>query len=257
VAPGGRWAARRGGSVASPDMLTIDEIQRVLVIMAHPDDVDFSAGGTVAGFTDAGVTVSYCIITDGDAGGFDPAIARDAIGGIRRDEQTKAAACLGVFDLYFLGYPDGYLQPTLELRRDISRIIRKVRPQIVIVQSAQRSYESMYGSHPDHLAAGEAAICAVYPDARNEFWMPELIAEGFAAWTVPETWVTAHTNSNHAVDITDYMDRKFAALVSHRSQISDADEMMTRVRQWNASNAVSQGLASDRYAEIFLVISTA
>ncbi|MGE0304928.1 MAG: PIG-L deacetylase family protein [Acidimicrobiia bacterium] len=237
-------------------MLAMDSIERVLVVTAHPDDVDFGAAGTVAHFTDAGKQVTYCIVTDGDAGGFDPSIPRDAIGGIRRDEQTKAAACLGVYDLFFLGHPDGYLQATLELRRDIARIIRKVRPQIVLCQSAVRSYERVFASHPDHLAAGEAAIAAVYPDARNEFWMPELMAEGFGPWSVPETWVMAHPETNHVVDITPNIDRKLAALRSHRSQHADPVAMEERVRSWNRVNAEANGLGPDRYAEAFLVVAT-
>ena len=159
----------------------IENPEGVLVITAHPDDLDFGAAGTIAMWTDSGVKVSYCICTDGDAGGFDPAVPRSEIPGIRRAEQTAAAAEIGVKaeDIHFLGYPDGALLVTLDLRRDISRVIRQVRPQIVVTQSPVRSFERIYASHPDHLAAGEAALCAVYPDARNPFAHTTLTEE---AW---------------------------------------------------------------------------
>jgi LmbE family N-acetylglucosaminyl deacetylase len=237
-------------------VLADEEVERVLVVTAHPDDVDFGAAGTIASWTDRGIEVSYCIVTNGDAGGFDPATPRSEIGGIRQREQTAAAKAVGVSDLVFLGYPDGYLEVTLDLRRDIAREIRRVRPQRVLVQSAERNLDRMFGSHPDHLAAGEAAICAVYPDARNEFWMPELLEAGFAPWAVSEVWVMAGADGNHAVDVTDQVDRKFAALRSHESQHQDPDGMEQRVRGWMRLTAGAFGLGDDRYGEVFRVVAT-
>ena len=173
-------------------MLRDEEVERALVVCAHPDDVDFGAAGTVAGWTDAGVEVSYCLVSDGDAGGFDPSVPRSEIGAIRRGEQTAAAKEVGVTDLHWLGFPDGYLTVTLELRKAIARVIRQVRPQRVLTQSPQRNYQRVFASHPDHLATGEATLCAVYPDSRNEFWMPDLVAEeGLAPWSVSEVWLMA------------------------------------------------------------------
>jgi LmbE family N-acetylglucosaminyl deacetylase len=138
---------------------------------------------------------------------------------VREKEQTAAAAAVGVTDLRWLRHPDGRLQPSLELRRDISRVIRQVRPDLVITQSPQRSWERIYGSHPDHLAAGEAALCAVYPDARNPFAHPELLAEeALEPWSVRETWVMQGPGAQHHVDVTDQLERKLAALSSHVSQ---------------------------------------
>ncbi len=148
---------------------------------AHPDDVDFGVGGSIATWTAAGIDVSYCMVTDGDAGGSDLELPRPEMARIRRVEQTAAAATVGVTDLHWLAYPDGRLQPTIELRRDISRVIRTVRPQRVVCQSPERIWERVYASHPDHLAAGEAAVSAVYPDARNPFAHPELLADGLRA----------------------------------------------------------------------------
>jgi LmbE family N-acetylglucosaminyl deacetylase len=239
-------------------MLKPDDITRVLAVMAHPDDVDFVAAGSIALWQRAGVEVSYCIITDGDAGGFDPAVPRSEIGGIRQREQTAAAAALGVTELAFLGYPDGRLEVSLDLRRDIAREIRRVRPQILICQSPTRVLENMYGSHPDHLAAGEATLCAVYPDARNPFAHPELLTEGFAEWAVPEVWVADGSAESHFVDVTEVYDLKVAALLSHASQMQQPEEELhTLLRGWMGRQATTAGLPEGRMAEAFRVLDTA
>ena len=135
-------------------MLEDPEVERALVVMAHPDDVDFGAAGTVALWNRAGISVTYGIVTDGDAGGFDPAIPRAEIPGIRQREQRAAAAVVGVSDVHFLGYTDGDVHPSQDLRRDISRLIRQVRPQRMLIQSPDRKWEHIPASHPDHMAAG-------------------------------------------------------------------------------------------------------
>ena len=238
-------------------MLADDEVERVLVVTAHPDDVDFGAAGSIARWTDAGASVSYCIVTDGDAGGFDPDVPRSEIPGIRRGEQTAAAEAIGVDELHFLGYPDGRLEVTLELRRDISRIIRMTRPRRVVTQSPLRTLDSMYRNHPDHIAAGEAACCAVYPDARNPFTFPELVDDGHEAWAVDELWIMGTGGENDTyVDITDTFDRKMKALRCHVSQNTGGDEMEERLRTWNAANAEAGGLEAGRLAECFRVMDT-
>jgi LmbE family N-acetylglucosaminyl deacetylase len=235
--------------------LSYDQIERVLTVTAHPDDVDFGAAGTVATMTDAGIDVTYCIVTDGDAGGFDPAVARSDIGGIRRQEQTMAAKQVGVNDLVFLGYPDGYLESSLALRKDLARVIRRVRPQVVIVQSATRNLDRIFAGHPDHLAAGEAAICAIYPDAQNAFWYPELVAEGFEPWTVREAWIMGMGDGNHHIDITANVDRKIAALMSHESQFTEPARIGTMVREWVTGTAKAVGLPEGSAAESFRVVT--
>lgn len=237
-------------------MIPEEQVERVLVVTAHPDDVDFGAAGSIAKLTDAGVEVVYCIVTDGDAGGFDPTVPRSEIGAIRRREQTMAAEAVGVKELHFLGYPDGYLEVTMALRRDIAREIRRVRPQRVICQSAQRNFDRIFASHPDHLAAGEAAFCAVYPDARNEFWMPDLLDEGFTPWSVPEVWIIGGSEGNHVVDITEQVDRKLLALRCHESQHSDPDGMERRIRGWMRATAEAAGLSEGSSAETFRVVAT-
>nr|WP_130290938.1 PIG-L deacetylase family protein [Pseudonocardia sediminis] len=233
------------------------DIERALIVAAHPDDIDFSSAGTIATWTDAGVAVSYCIVTDGDAGGFDENVPRSEIPGIRQAEQRKAAAVLGVTDIDFLGYPDGRLTVSLELRRDISRVIRRVRPDRIVVPSPFRDLKSMYGSHPDHIATGEAAMCAIYPDARNPYAHPELAAEGFAAHAVPETWVSsANDTADHYVDITDTFDRKVAALREHVSQTEHMTDLAEMLGKWSGSQATAAGFEPGRLAEGYLVLDT-
>ena len=230
---------------------------RILVITAHPDDVDFGAGGSVASWTSAGSEVTYCIITDGDAGGFDPAVPRDRIGAIRRAEQTAAAAALGVEHLVFLGYPDGRLEVTLDLRRDLSRVIRQVRPDRVVCQSPERNYDRVFASHPDHLAAGEATLCAVYPDSRNQFAFPELAAEGLDAHIVSEVWLMGGPSPDTYVDVTATLDKKLAALRCHVSQETDRNGALEeRMRGWLTVQARAGGLPEGTLAEGFRRMDT-
>ena len=237
-------------------MLNDQDVERALIITAHPDDLDFGAGGTIASWVQKGVDVQYCICTDGDAGGFDPAVARSEIPGIRRAEQHAAGAMLGVKDIHFLGHPDGRLTPSIDLRRDISRVIRQVRPQRVLCQSPDRNYQRIYASHPDHLAAGEAALCAVYPDARNPFAHPELASEGHEAWSVAETWVMAGTQPTYGVDITEFFDLKIAALRRHVSQTEHMDDLEERMRDWATVQARAMGFPEGHLVESFLIIDT-
>lgn len=236
------------------------EIERVLVVTAHPDDVDFGSAGTIATWTDAGLEVVYCICTDGDAGGSDLEFPRDQIAGVRRAEQIEAAKRVGVHDVRFLGYPDGALIASFELRRDISRVIRQVQPQRVLVQSPERDYERVGRSHPDHRAAGNAALDAIYPDARNPFAYPELrIDERLDAWVVKETWIMGGVPGHqlHYIDVTDAFDRKISALRAHESQTGHMDNLEEFVGKWLSANAEAAGFELGRKAESFLVIATA
>src|ERR1700689_114257 len=186
-------------------MIVLDdaEIARILVIVAHPDDVDFGAAGTIARWTDAGIAVTYCVVTDGDAGGSDEDFPREEMPALRRAEQVAAAKCVGVHDVRFLGYPDGRVEATLGLRKDLARVIRQVRPDRVVCPSPERNYARRAPSHPDHRAVGPAALDAISPDARIPFAFPELREdEGLAAWTVREVFLVAGPVPNHFVDIT-------------------------------------------------------
>jgi LmbE family N-acetylglucosaminyl deacetylase len=228
------------------------------VVTAHPDDVDFGCAGSIAGWVAAGAHVAYCVVTDGDAGGFDPAVPRSQIPAIRRAEQTAAAAVLGVSDLRFLGYPDGRVQPSLDLRRDLSRVIRQVRPDRVVCPSPERQWDRLFASHPDHLAVGEASVCAVYPDARNPFAFPEQAAEGLEAHKVAELWIMASPRASTFVDVTATFEKKLAALRSHVSQETDRDgNLESRLRTWMTHNARLAGWEEGRLAEAFFTMSTA
>lgn len=236
-------------------MLIDSEVERALVVVAHPDDVDFGAGGTIAGWTAAGVEVVYCIATYGDAGGFDDT-PREQMPLLREAEQRAAAKVVGVDDVTFLGYPDGAVTVSLDLRRDIARQIRRVRPQRVMLPSPERNWNRVPASHPDHLAVGEAAMCAVYPDARNPFAFPELLAdEALDAWSVPEVWVMAAPQPDHYVDITDTFETKLAALQAHVTQTSHFDDLPGFLRQLLAANATAGGLPEGRLAEAFRVVT--
>jgi LmbE family N-acetylglucosaminyl deacetylase len=239
-------------------VLKDSEVQRILAVMAHPDDADFGAAGTIARWTDEGIEVTYCLVTDGDAGGFDRSVARTDIPEIRRTEQRNAAKAVGVEDVRFLGYPDGRLELSLDLRRDISRVIRQVRPQRVLTQSPERNWARIQASHPDHLTTGEAALRAIYPDARNPFAFPELLAdESLEPWEVAEVWVMAHPAPNHHVDVTDTFDRKIAALRAHVSQTAHMDDLEIWLRERLGDIATEAGLPAGHLAEAFAVYSTA
>ena len=215
-------------------MLQPAEIERALVVTAHPDDVDFGAAGTVAVLTDAGVSVTYCLVTDGDAGGSDRSMARSDMAALRRREQTNAAAAVGVTDLVFLGHGDGRVEASLQLRADISRVIRAVRPTVVLCQSPERNLDRIYASHPDHLAAGHEP------------------------WAVSELWVMASgsPSASSPVDITAQVDRKIAALMCHESQLQDPERTAAMVREWTRSTAAQFGLADGIAAEAFRVVDT-
>jgi LmbE family N-acetylglucosaminyl deacetylase len=233
----------------------IEDLTRALVVMAHPDDVDFAAAGTVATWTDAGVEVTYLMVTDGDAGGFDDDLPREEMGPLRRSEQIAAAKCVGVTDVRFLGYPDGRVEATLDLRRDIARVVRQVRPDRVLVPSPERNYRRMAPSHPDHRAVGTAALDAIYPDARNPYAFPELRAEGLDAWVAREVWISGGgLAEDHYVDVTEMFDRKLAALRSHASQISHHDDIEGLLRGFLSANAARGGLGEGRLAEAFVIV---
>ncbi|GAA1781514.1 PIG-L deacetylase family protein [Streptomonospora arabica] len=245
------------GNEAGGDAAYTEGIERALVVMAHPDDVDFGCAGTVALWTDAGVEVTYLMVTDGEAGGDDRTVDADAMAALRRDEQRKAAAAVGVHDVRFLGYADGRVLPTLELRRDIARVIRLVRPQRVVIPSPERDWKRIAPSHPDHLATGEAGINAVYPDARNPHAHPELLAEeGLEPWKVPEVWLAHGPSPDRFTDVTGVFDRKLAALSCHASQIGDIGELAGFLRPWLAENAAAGGLGEGRLAETFQHVDT-
>ncbi len=231
------------------------ELKKALVVVAHPDDVDFGTAGTIAFLTNSGVDVAYCLVTSGDAGGDASTHTREERSAIREAEQTAAAAQVGVTNLTFLRWPDGRVEPTLDLRREIARVIRIQTPDLVITQSPERNYERVYASHPDHLATGEATLQAVYPDARNPHAFPELVEGGFAPHTVNEVWLGG-VAPTMVVDITKTIDQKIAALSQHVSQVGDAVGLKKRMKEWAGATAKAAGMKKGKLAEGFRVINT-
>jgi LmbE family N-acetylglucosaminyl deacetylase len=247
----------------TPEVTTYEHdgtIERALVIVAHPDDVDFGMAGTVATLTSQGVDVAYCLVTSGDAGGDDNNMEREDRARMREEEQRAAAGCVGVTDLTFLGYADGMVEPTLALRRDLARVIRRVRPDVVLTQSPERNYERIFASHPDHLATGEATLRAVYPDARNPHAFPALLNdEGLEPHTVTRVWIGGGSaqSPTMVVDTTASIDKKIEALKCHKSQVGDGERLDGMLREWGGMIAKNAGLPKGRLAEGFRVITTA
>lgn len=234
----------------------LEPVERVLVVTAHPDDVDFGSAGTVAKWTSQGSVIAYCIVTDGDAGGFDESLDRGDIPEIRRREQRNAAQLVGVEEVTFLGYQDGELVATSGLRKDIVRQIRRFKPDRVLCQSPERNYDRIFASHPDHLAAGEATIQAIYPYSRNPFAYPELLVEGLEAHSVKDVILQASANANSYVDITDFVDSKINAILEHKSQLPEPSDTERMVKGWLSGSADLIGLGNGKFAELYQQVLT-
>ena len=200
-----------------------------VVIVAHPDDAEFAAAGTIATWVHEGWEVYYVICTDASGGGPDNAQdvgqeARLVISNTRKSEQRAACEVLGVKGVIFLDYPDGQLQPGIELRRSLVRVLRKLKPYRVLCQSPERTWTPVYAIgryHPDHLAAGQATIAAIYPASQNGWDFPELLKEGLQPHKVREVFFSGAPNPNYSVDITEQWDMKLAALRAHASQLAE------------------------------------
>lgn len=238
-------------------MLTEHEAERTLVVVAHPDDAEFWAGGTIARWTDAGVAVTYCVLTDGETGGYDVSIPRGEIPRIRRAEQQEAAASLGVQDVRFFGLAEGELRPDdPQLRRELVRLIRQTRPQRIITWSPEWNWQRFRSCHPDHRATGEIALNSIYPDAGNQFAHPSLRDEGLGAWTVREAWLINSPYVNHYVDITDVFERKVVAVRLHRSQTGNRQDLAAELRERIAANTAAAKLPANQLAEGFQIVVT-
>ncbi len=227
-----------------------------LVIIAHPDDAEFGCAGTVALWAREGWDVYYVLCTDGAGGGPDEATdvgieAQREMIRTRKNEQRAAGEVLGIKGVDFLDYPDGQLQPTIELRRDLVRVLRRYRPARVICQSPERTWTPnlmIRRYHPDHLAAGEATIEAIYPASQNPWAFPELMEEGLLPHKVSEIYIMGAPVMNYVVDISATMEQKLAALRAHASQIGSISGMEERVRKISSEQGARHGVA---YAEEF------
>ena len=222
--------------------------RRGMVVVAHADDAEWGCSGTVAKLCAEGWQMVYVLCTDGSKGIDDPEISGAELVSIRQAEQTKAGQTLGLQEVVFLGYEDAMLQPSLELRRDIAREIRRHRPDLLICQNPVRSLVGRdYIGHPDHFAAGEAALAAVYPTARDRLTFPQLLAEGLEPHKVGEVWVMDRQNADQYVDVSDHIDTAVAALQAHSSQVAP-ETAEKYLKGWRREIGAEVGF---EYAEAF------
>ncbi len=224
---------------------------RAMVVVAHPDDAEWGCAGTVAKWCAEGWEVVYVLCTDGSKGSEDLEMTSGRLVEIRKQEQLNAGKVLGVKDIVFLGYEDSMLEPTLELRRDIAREIRRHRPDVLICMNPVRSVDGEgYLGHPDHFASGEAALAAVFPSSRDRLTFPELLREGLEPHKVKEVWMMFHSDTaDRFVDVSGHMDTAVEALKQHHTQVSE-EEAEIDMRQWRNSTGQKVGF---EFAEAFKV----
>ncbi len=219
--------------------------ERAMVIMAHPDDPEFFCGGTVALWCAAGTEVSYLILTNGNKGSDNPQMTPEKLAAIRQEEQKAAANALGVHRVIFFDAPDGELQPTLELRKAVVAEIRRFKPDVVIAPDPTRYYfTNRYINHADHRAAGEVAIDAVFPAARNRMYHPELLNEGLEPHIVKDVYLTGPETPDLWINISEMFDTKLEAILCHTSQVKEPETLRERM--------VERSVAVDEYGrEVF------
>jgi LmbE family N-acetylglucosaminyl deacetylase len=224
--------------------------QTAMFIFAHPDDIEFGVAGTAAKWANGGCRVIYVVITDGNVGSHEDGMTPEKLAHIRRAEQTAAAELAGA-ECIFLGHHDGFLLPTLELRKELVRLIRRYRPDAVVCGDPTNFYPTEnYINHPDHRAAGQAALDAVFPAAEMTLLYPDMAAEGLVGHKVDYVYVTFGERTNHYVDITETIDIKIEALRKHASQMGDWDPA-NMIREWAAETGKKAGVD---YAEAFFRI---
>ena len=222
-----------------------------IVVVAHADDAEYGCSGTVAKWCAEGWEVVYVLCTDGSKGSGDREITSKELSETRKQEQVEAGKVLGLKDVVFLDYPDAMLEPTLDLRRDIAREIRRYRPDVLICPYPMRNLDGGWGvGHPDHIAAGEATLSAVFPSARDHLTFPELLEEGLEPHKVAEVYVMSHPEPYLWVDVTDHIDTSVEALSKHASQVDgrNADELGKSMREWRRRTGEGHGI---QYAESF------
>lgn len=211
--------------------------RRVLIVAPHPDDAEFMAGGALSHWQSQGASIHYLLVTDGTSGSRDPNQTPEQLAAIRRQEQIAAAKVMGSDDVTFLGYPDGRVEPSLALRWDIARVIRRVRPDVVLTMDPNFRYSENYINHPDHRAVADATLAAIMPVANTRLAALDLLAEGLEPHDVREIYLSAPVNCNAWVPLTAAdLDRKMAALREHHSQLDgwDAEKV---IREWSAGAA--------------------
>jgi LmbE family N-acetylglucosaminyl deacetylase len=220
--------------------LTINVPQSAMVIVAHPDDPEFFCGGTIALWCANGTEIRYLILTNGNKGSDDPDMTPEKLAAIRKEEQQAAADVLGVKQVIYFDEPDGELEHTRGLRQRVVSEIRRYQPEVVITLDPSRYFAGdRYINHADHRAAGEVAIDAIFPAARNRMYHPELLNHGLEPHTVKEVYLSGANEPNLWVDISDVFDTKIAAISCHASQIKDPDDLHQRIKE--------RSMATDQY----------
>lgn len=228
------------------------DIKRAMVVYAHPDDAEFGIAGTVAKWAKAGVEITYCMVTNGASGSDDPDMTRERLRDTRYAEQREAAKILGVKHCVFLGYEDGYLYPTLEVRRDVARQVRIHKPDVLITMDPTSRVSDFYINHPDHIAAGEVALRTINPDASTRQMFPELWRDEHLEPHKPKMlMLTTFGEGGVTIDIGDVLDTKIKALLAHTSQLWPGAETM--VRDWAKQTGKAAGYkAGESYRVIHL-----
>ncbi|GJM40519.1 MAG: GlcNAc-PI de-N-acetylase [Ardenticatenaceae bacterium] len=226
--------------------------ERAMFIFAHPDDIEFGSAGTAAKWAKHGCEVSYIVLTDGNIGSREEGMTAEKLAKIRRREQSEAAEVAGVARCLFMGEPDGRLQPTIELRKKLVRLIREHKPNVVVCGDPQFFYSDGYINHPDHRNAGQVALEAVFPSGDSPLLFPELVEEGYEPHKVNYVYISfGRREANMYVDITDSIDTKISALRKHASQLGDWDPE-ERMREWAAETGKRVGY---KYAEGYFRIT--
>lgn len=223
---------------------TTESLDRVMVVGAHPDDPEFGCAGTVVKWAQAGKAITYVLLTSGDKGSSDPDLHPGQLAALREEEQQAAARDLGVEQVIFLRYPDGVLENTLELRRRLASLIRQHRPHIVITIDPWRRYQL----HPDHRAAGQAALDAIY-SAREWHIFPEQLVGEVEPWRVREVYLFWTDRADYWEDISESIERRISALARHASQVGvDMERLAERIREWTREMGEEPGY---KHAEAF------
>lgn len=235
-----------GSQFITPDW---SGVQRVLVIMAHPDDPDFTCAGMATQMARQDIEVTYMILTNGDKGNHNPEITRNQLVALRKIEQRKAADVCGVKHVLFMGEEDGFLQPHRQLRERITREIRRLRPELIVASNPERYLVGEgYINHPDHRNAGVVALEAIFPAADNPMFFPEMMDEGYLPHKISRLYIAGHPEPNIKLDITADVETKIQAILCHKTQIADPENAPKR---WLERWGEEQPDGSRRYFERF------
>ena len=228
--------------------------QKILVILAHPDDPEFFCGATLARWAKAGHEITYCLLTCGDKGDVNTTLSGDDLCQRRHAEQRNAAKIIGAKEVHFLDRPDGYLVPDMDTRRAVTRAIRQFTPDILVTCDPTNLFpsETYPVNHPDHRAAGQVVLDAVFPAAGSHLFFPELLSEGYAPHQPSELWISLTREPNTIIDVTDTWETKINAILEHQSQVKDPEAMKERMKNRAKTNDSSED--EPRYEEHFRVL---